>query len=142
MAIGHPARQTLRGVSTTLAERERPHGRYNSRRFRLDEDSVLVVAESFQVSEEGVNAILVNVFTDSPDLYLLIVDLESLVVVRNPVTWKTDYAPGIVQARIFRILEDDDVSSLHLRRHAGSHDVNSVGSVIAIPPLLHDQLGA
>jgi len=98
-----------------LAERKRPHRRDNSRRFRLDEDCVLVIAESFQILVGANRAIIVNVITDSPDLYLLIVNLESLVVVGNSVTWKTDYALGIAQACIFRILEDDDVSSLHLR---------------------------
>jgi len=94
---------------------KRPHNRYRSRRFWFDEDSVLLVAESFQILEGGVSAILVNVITDSPDLYLITVDLESLVVVRNSVAWKTDYPPGIAQGCIFRILEDHDVSSFHLR---------------------------
>src|SRR5882672_5290405 len=125
-----------------LAERKRPHGRDNSRRFRLDEDCVLVVAESFQILVGANRAILVNVITDSTDLYLLIVNLQSLVVVRNSVTWKTDYALGIAQACIFRILEDDDVSSLQPRRHTRPHSVNSVRSAITVPPFLHNQMGA
>src|SRR5207302_6253973 len=49
VAIGYPAGQTFRGVSTALAERKRLRGRHNSGGFRLDEDSVLPVAESLQI---------------------------------------------------------------------------------------------
>src|SRR5882672_6560061 len=114
VAIGYPARQAFRGLSALLVERKRPRRRHDSRRFRLDEDCVLLVAESLQILDGGIRAILANVIADPPDLYILIVDLEPLFVVRNPVTRKTDHPPDIAQARIFRILEDDDVSSLHL----------------------------
>jgi len=90
VAIGYPARQAVRRVSAMFLEWKRSRGRYNGRRVLLDEDCVLVVAESFQISERGIRPILANVFTDSPHLYLLIVDLEPLVVVRNPVTRKAD----------------------------------------------------
>jgi len=113
VALGYPARQAFRGVGTTFPKWKRLHNRYGSRPFGFDEDGVLVVAESFQILEGGNRAILVDVISDPPDLYLLIVDLESLVVVRNSVTWKTDYPLGVAQGCIFRILEDHDVPSLH-----------------------------
>jgi hypothetical protein len=113
VAIGYPARQAFRGLSTLLVERKRPRRRHDGRRFRLDEDRVLVLAEPFQILEGGIRAILANVIIDPPDLYLLIVDLEPLVVVRDPVTWKTDYPLRIAHACVYRVLENDDVSSLH-----------------------------
>jgi len=114
VAIGYPARQALRRVSTIFLEWKRPYNRYGSRRLGFDSDSVLTVAEAFQILEGGGNAISVNVITDSPDGYLFIVDLESLVGVRNSVTWKTDYPFGDAQGFIFGKLEDDYVSSSHL----------------------------
>jgi len=74
----YPARQAFRGLSTLLAERKRFRRRHDGRRFRLDEDHVLLVAESLQILDGGIRAILANVITDPPDLYLLIVDLEPL----------------------------------------------------------------
>jgi hypothetical protein len=115
VALGYPARQAFCGVSTTFPKWKRPHNRCSGRRVGLDEDRVLVVAESFQILEGGGRAILVNVIGDSPDLYFLIVNLESLLVVRNSVTWKTDYPLGIANGCIFRILEDHDVPSPYLR---------------------------
>jgi len=115
VAIGYPARQTFRGVSTTFPKRKCFHKRYSSRRLWFDEDSVLPVVESLQILKGANRAILVNVITDWPERCLLIVNPEALVVVRNSVAWKTDYPLGIAQGCIFRILEDDDVSSSHLR---------------------------
>src|SRR5204862_7938458 len=96
--------------------------------------------EPVQVCEGGDGAVLVSVIADSPDLHLIVVDLESLVVVGNSVTWETDHPPDIAQASVFRILEDDDVSSLQPGGHAGPYGVNSVRSVVPVPPLLHDQV--
>jgi len=115
VALGHLAIQAFRGVGTTFIKRKRFHRRYSSGRLCFDEDRVFPVAESLQILKGANRAILVNVITDSPARYLLIVDLEALVVVRNSVTRKTDYPLRIAQGFILGILEDDDVSSSHLR---------------------------
>jgi len=115
VALGYLAIQAFRGVSTTFIKRKRFHRRYGSGRLCFDEDRVLPVAESLQILKGANRAILVNVITDSPERYLLIVDLEAFIEVRNSVARKTDYPLGIAQGFIFRILEDEDVSSSHLR---------------------------
>jgi len=115
VAIGYLAKQAFRGVSTTFPKRKRFQRRYGSGRICFDENRVLPVAEPLYILKGAKGAILVNVSTDSPARYLLIVNLEALVVVRNSVTWQADYPLGIAQGCISRILEDDDVSSSHLR---------------------------
>src|SRR5258708_26771956 len=67
VAIGYPARQAFRGLGTLLAERKRFRRRHDGRRFRLDEDQVLLVAESFQILNGGIRAVLANGNTDLPD---------------------------------------------------------------------------
>jgi hypothetical protein len=113
MTMGYLAGQACRGVNTKFSKRKPPGRRWSNRRFWFDENGVLVAVESFQILKGANAAILVNVIAYLPDLYLLIVDLESLVVVRNSVTWKTDYPHGVTQGGVFRMLEDDDISSLH-----------------------------
>jgi len=95
VAIGYLAIQAFRGVSTTFFKRKRVHRRHRSGRLCFDEDRVLPVAESLQILKGANRAILVNVIVDSPARYLLIVNLEALVVVRNSVTWRADYPLGI-----------------------------------------------
>jgi hypothetical protein len=81
VALGYLAMHAFLGVSTTFVKRKRFHGRYGSWRLGFDEDRVLAVAESLQVLKGANGTVLVNVITDSRAWYLLVVNLEALVVV-------------------------------------------------------------